>query len=399
MKIKIFAACAAAMLMLTGCGNTIGQNKDIVVDPKPKTTEAVPTIDEDGTESEKPEEPTESAAKDAKDDKDKKKTSKATTTKAPETTTKATTTTAAPEEGTYEYFNGCILANSGTSNVRAMEEYYYNSENGRYLADCVDVYADSVGSNVNTYLMMIPTSQEFYTPDDLKDSYPDQKECADEVYSMMSSGKSVPINSTLEEHKGEYLYSRSDYHWQPLAAYYASKVFADKAGVDFASLDSYEKVEREGYLGAFYSVNGIYPLEDAPDTFTYYKPANLDSLSVLFHDTYFGEGVPSSLFFEDNDISASYTVFVGTDDTILEVDTDVDNDRVLVIFKDSYGNALVPFLTSSFSKIYLCDNRFFNINSVKFAKDVGATDVLFALGAASSSSYDKISLIESNMNQ
>ena len=92
-------------------------------------------------------------------------------------------------------------------------------------------------------------------------------------------------------------------------------------------------------------------------------------------------------------------MFVGTDDTILEVDTDADNDRVLVIFKDSYGNALVPFLTSSFSKIYLCDNRFFNINSVDFAKEVGATDVLFALGAASSSSYDKISLIESNMNQ
>ncbi|WP_294482873.1 DHHW family protein [uncultured Ruminococcus sp.] len=397
MKIKIFAACSAAMLMLTGCGNTIGQNKDMVVDPKPKTTEAVPTVDEDSAESEKPEEPTESTAED--DKKDEKKTSKVTTTKAPETTTKPVTTTAKPEEGTYEYFNGCILANSDTSNVRAMEEYYYNSENGRYLADCVDVYADSVGSNVNTYLMMIPTSQEFYIPDDLRDSYPDQKECADEVYSMMTSGKSVPINSTLEDHKGEYLYSRSDYHWQPLAAYYASKVFAEKAGVDFSSLDSYEKVEREGYLGAFYSVNGIYPLEESPDTFTYYKPANLDSLNVLFHDTYFGEGVPSSLFFEDNDISASYTVFVGTDDTILEVDTDADNDRVLVIFKDSYGNALVPFLTSSFSKIYLCDNRFFNINSVDFAKEVGATDVLFALGAASSSSYDKISLIESNMNQ
>jgi hypothetical protein len=280
-----------------------------------------------------------------------------------------------------------------------MEEYYYSSDNGRYLADCVDVFADSAGSNINTYLMMIPTSQEFYTPEDLRGSYPDQKACADEVYSMMTSGKGVPINSTLEEHKSEYLYSRTDYHWQPLAAFYASKVFAEKAGVEFADLGSYEKVEREGYLGAFYSVNGIYPLEEYPDTFTYYKPANLDSLTVLFHDTYFGEGVPSSLFFEDNDISASYTVFVGTDDTILEVDTDANNDRVLVIFKDSYGNALVPFLTSSFSKIYLCDNRFFNINSVDFVKEVGATDVLFALGAASSGNYDKISLIESNMAQ
>lgn len=393
MKVKLFAACAAVTIAISGCGNVIGKNNS-VVPPAPKKTEAVTTPEEDSADTS--EVPVDSSSPETTTTKADKK---ATTTKAPKTTTSAVTTTAAPEVGSYEYFNGCILANSGTPQVRAMEEYYYSSENGRYLADCVDVFADSAGSDINTYLMMIPTSQEFYTPDDLRSSYPDQKTCADDVYSMMTSGKGVAVNSILEEHKSEYLYSRTDYHWQPLAAYYASKVFAEKAGVDFADLSSYEKVEREGYLGAFYTVNGIYPLEEYPDTFTYYKPANLDALTVLFHDTYFGEGVPSSLFFENNDISASYTVFVGTDDTILEVDTDTDNDRVLVIFKDSYGNALVPFLTSSFSKIYLCDNRFFNINSVDFVKEVGATDVLFALGAASSGSYDKISLIESNMAQ
>ena len=383
---KTIAACAAAALMLSGCGNTISQNGDIITAVTPKTTAAPSEVT--------PQEDTEVTAEEAA-----ATTAPQTTTTAPETTAPKETTTAAPEEETYEYFNGCILAYSGTPQVRAMEEYYYSEENGRYLADCVDVFADSVGANVNTWLMMIPTSQEFYVPEELRPDYPDQKECADEVYSMMTSGKGVPVNSVLEEHKAEYIYSRTDYHWQPLAAYYASKVFAEKAGVPFAAQDSYEKVEREGYLGAFCTVNDIYPLEGYPDTFTYYKPANLDKLRIVFHDTYFGDGYEGSLFFEDNDISASYTVFVGTDDTILEIDTDTDNDRVLVIFKDSYGNALVPFLTSSFSKIYLCDDRFFDINSVDFAHDVGATDVLFALGAASSSSYEKISLIEENMNK
>ena len=386
MNKKLIIAACALTLALSGCGNIIGQNDAMTVTHKAADIDMTPTSQQDEAEavittSAEPEETAETT----------------TTTTAPATTTLPVTTTAAPEEETYEYFDGCILAYAGTPQVRAMEEYYYSSENGRYLADCVDVYADSVGSGVNTYLMMIPTSEEFYIPEELKDSYPDQKECADEVYSMMTSGKGVPINDELEKHKAEYIYSRTDYHWQPLAAYYASKVFTDQAGVDFADFESYEEVVREGYLGAFSSVNGIYPLEEYPDTFTYYKPANLDNITALFHDTAFGEGYEGSLFFEDNDISSSYTVFVGTDDTILEIDTDCSNGRTLVIFKDSYGNALVPFLTASFEKIYLCDNRFFDINSVDFAKEVGATDVLFALGAASSSSYDKISLIEENM--
>ncbi len=384
MKKKLTLLTLSAALLLSACGNTIAENNDI----RSSVTNNESTADSRSAEpvTEDTAETVTTAAETV-----------TTTTTTPTTTTPPVTTTEPPAEETYEYMNGCILAYAGTPQVRAMEEFYYSTENGRYLADCVDVFADSVGANVSTSLMLIPTSQAFYTPAELKDSYPDQKECADEVYSMMTSGKGVPINSILEEHKAEYIYSRTDYHWQPLAAYYAAKVYAEQSGVDFADLKSYEEVEREGYLGAFYSVNDIYPLEEYPDTFTYYKPANLDKLGVVFHDTYFGEGYEGQLFFEDNDIASSYTVFVGTDDTILEVDTDAANDRVLVIFKDSYGNALVPFLTSSFKKIYLCDNRFFDINSVNFVHDVGATDVLFALGAASSGNYDKIELIENNM--
>ncbi len=383
MNKKFTLVTLAAALMLSSCGNTIADNSDI--------RSTVSSDATSGTQTAPP--PTESPA----DVVTTTSETVAVTTTTPTTTTLPVTTTEPPAESSYEFMNGCILAYSGTPQVRAMEEFYYSPENGRYLADCIDVFAESVGANVNTSLMLIPTSQEFYTPDELKDSYPDQKECADEVYGMMTSGIGVPINSVLEEHKAEYIYSRTDYHWQPLAAYYAAKVYAEQSGVDFADFESYEEVEREGYLGAFYSVNDIYPLEEYPDTFTYYKPADLDKLGVVFHDTYFSDGYEGQLFFEDNDLSSSYTVFVGTDDTILEIDTDAPNDRVLVIFKDSYGNALVPFLTSSFKKIYLCDNRFFDINSVSFAHDVGATDVLFALGAASSSSYDKIELIENNM--
>lgn len=59
------------------------------------------------------------------------------------------------------------------------------------------------------------------------------------------------------------------------------------------------------------------------------------------------------------------------------------NKRTLVIVKDSYGNALVPYLTQSFSDIYVIDMRYFDLNAVSFMQQVGATDVLFAMNTFS----------------
>ena len=309
------------------------------------------------------------------------------------------TTSAPPENDSYEFINNCIVAYEGMPQVRAMEGYYFNDDTGEYLASCVDDFAAKAGKKTDVYLMMIPSAQEFYTPPNLAGEYESQLKCTKKVYKKLKKSKGVFINQFLEDHKAEYLYSRSDYHWQPIAAFYAARIFAEQAGVPFADFDTYESVERENYLGAFYSVNNIWQLAEYPDTFTYYKPENLDRCTCTMYDPYFYSGSKAEMFHDDYPVNSSYQMFVGTDETIFLTETDVDNDRVLVIFKDSYGNALLPFLTSSFSKIYLCDNRFFYLNSIDFVKKVGATDVLFAMGAISTTDPSKVSLIEQNMYQ
>jgi hypothetical protein len=73
----------------------------------------------------------------------------------------------------------------------------------------------------------------------------------------------------------------------------------------------------------------------------------------------------------------------GGDAQISHISTSVKNGRNLVIFKDSYGNALVPALVNSFENIYLCDIRYFDLNAVDFIERVGGTDVLFAMSSFS----------------
>ncbi len=301
-----------------------------------------------------------------------------------------------PTDGTTQIINGIMVTNSGTDHPRAIELFSGNKNTAQRYAQTLNSYKAALGDAVNVYCMVVPTSQAFYTPADYAGQYGNQQEYYNLIASGFAGVTGVPVYETLDAHKAEPLYSRTDYHWQPLGAYYAAQQFAATAGVDYADLSTYTPVTREGYKGAFCNVNKI---SLTPEQFTYYKPANLGNITCTYYDTSFNNGKTGSLFFENNGISSSYTVFVGRDDCILQVDTDAPNERVLVIFKDSYGNALVPFLTQSFKRIYLCDFRYFGRNAVSFMQEVGATDLLFALSTVACCTSGKVDKVAGNLTK
>lgn len=299
-----------------------------------------------------------------------------------------------PEYGRVSMYSGVMVRDSGTPEARALELFSGGFKNGQRFAQALNDYKAALGEAVNVWCMVIPTSAAYYTPEELAGEYGSQLDNYNNIAEHLDGVNPVPVYDAIGAHTAEPLYSRTDYHWQPLAAYYAAEQFALSAEVPYAALDTYEAVTREGYVGAFYAVNRISELQNAPESFTYYKPADLDSLTCTYYNTAFANPKEGRLFYEDNSIGASYTVFVGRDDCILQVDTGVENDRVLVIFKDSYGNALVPFLTQSFSTIYLCDFRYFDLNAQAFLRQVGATDLLFAMSTVAATTSGKIGQVE-----
>lgn len=339
-------------------------------------------------------------------------TTAATTTTAAVTTTAATTTAGVqipsspqtdtdprtvPVSGSVSMVNGIMVVDSGTNHARALEIFSGSFDTGARYAAVLNRYKAALGDSVHVYCMVVPTSAAYYMPAEQAAQYGSQLDNYNHIAENLDGVIGVPVYSAIGAHTDEYLYSRTDYHWQPLAAYYAGKEFAACAAVPYADLSTYTSVTREGYVGAFYAVNDVDELVNAPDTFTYYKPANLGNITCTYYNTAFGSPYTANLFREDNSISASYTVFVGYDDCILQVDTDVDNDRVLVIFKDSYGNALVPFLTQSFSRIYLCDFRYFDLNAYDFMQQVGATDLLFAMSTVACTTSGKVDMVDGNL--
>jgi len=77
-----------------------------------------------------------------------------------------------------------------------------------------------------------------------------------------------------------------------------------------------------------------------------------------------------------------YMAFIGGDQPIEIIETDVDNDKVVMVLKESYGNAFVPFLTSHYSKVVIVDPRKFNTSDTPalylpdLAEVTGCTDLI-----------------------
>lgn len=253
----------------------------------------------------------------------------------------------------------------------------FGGGSGDTYATALNNFKNDLGSSVNVYSMVVPTSGAYYTPSNFSQYNASHLDCINAIAAKLSGVTNVDAYSVLGNHLDEPIYTRTDHHWQPLGAYYAAQEFAKTAGVDFADLSTYKKVTVEGYVGTLYSFTQSAELLNDPEDFVYYKPQN--DYTTYYYNTSYEFDYEFPLFVEGMPVSGSYSTFMGGDSKIVRIETDVKNGRKLIIFKDSYGNAEVPFYTGSFEEIIVCDIRYFDLNAIQFIKNMGCTDVLFSM--------------------
>nr|MCR5624764.1 hypothetical protein [Lachnospiraceae bacterium] len=73
-----------------------------------------------------------------------------------------------------------------------------------------------------------------------------------------------------------------------------------------------------------------------------------------------------------------YEYFLSGNYSQVLIDTDKDDDSTLVMVKDSYSNALVPFFCNDYDKIYMIDLRYTNSSIFDNLEKIGSfTDFIF----------------------
>lgn len=236
--------------------------------------------------------------------------------------------------------------------------------------------AADLGEGVRVYAMPIPLASQYYLPANYQEYSVNQVTKIQEVFSQLNPNViRVDVSTVLNDHKGEDIYLRTDHHWSALGAYYATAVLANAAGVNYPSLDTYTPQSVDGYVGSLYGYTQNANLLNDPETFVWYTTDVWQSCD--FYDGSFNYVRTRTIPIPVSKVNASYMTFMGGDNQIVKIRTAANNGRKLLVLKDSYANAGMPFLLSSFDEIWIADTRYCELNVVDLVQQKGITDVVF----------------------
>lgn len=295
------------------------------------------------------------------------------------------------QSGTYHDYGTFAIRVDNT----AFEQYSYSDSAAGEYAAIVNRVADALDGKTTVYDFAIPTAIGIVLPDDIAgimSGYSDQGEAIRKIYAKMSDHV-VTVNcfDNLMQHRDEYLYFRTDYHWNGRGAYYAYESFCVTKGIKAIPLDERVEKQFDGFLGELYWNNCSEDpvLAGSPDTVLAYCPKST-SASMSYTNKN-GETCEWNIITDVSDWKAStkYSTFAGADNPIATfTNPDITDNSVCVIVKESFGNALLPFLVDHYSTIYEIDYRYWQGDLIEFALEKGADDLLFA---------NNLSMIRSNL--
>ncbi len=265
-----------------------------------------------------------------------------------------------------------------TVNGKIMEVFKENPVARDNYVAMVNHYAEKLPKDIELYSMIIPTQLEFEKKDfsSLQDS---QKETIDYIYKNVAGrAKCVDAYGVLKKHSNEYIYFKSDHHWTTRGAYYAYTAFGDTAGFKPANIKDFKENKADNFLGYLFDQAGKpQDILKKPDTIYYYT----NGVNLKVQATAWEEGKVVNYEGRVFKIPASgettrYDIFMSGDHPQLVVSTEVKNGKTLLIVKDSYANAFMPWVVNNFEKVVAIDPRSFKGELNVLLKEEKVTDVL-----------------------
>ena len=155
-------------------------------------------------------------------------------------------------------------------------------------------------------------------------------------------------------------------------------MFCNVKGIESHELSEYKKENFGKYLGSFYTDSNKNPQLKADSVKAYY-PLAIDSISMKYTDrngqTYSGRIIENG---KGYGVSLKYVAFIDGDNPYTAItNSSIKDKSSIVVVKESFGNAFVPYLADHYHKIYVVDYRYWEGNLKKLVKEKGVSEVLF----------------------
>ena len=183
-------------------------------------------------------------------------------------------------------------------------------------------------------------------------------------------------------------YYLTDHHWTTPAAKAMFHRIAPR--MDWTEGEYTGGVVSDRFLGSLVSLSGFTPSKS--DALTVYEGGKHNASVLVMHEAK-GESRGSFYDYKALEGGDPYEVFLGGNEPLITIRTTADTDDTLLVFKDSYANCFLPFLTESYKTITVVDPRYFADPVSSLFLDSGYTDVLFLFNVQTLASDDSLRIV------
>ena len=226
-------------------------------------------------------------------------------------------------------------------------------------------------TDVPVYLGLIPSAAEVW-----RDKLPEGAASWDQnAYLVQAADTGLPLidfSAALTAHAGEPIFYRTDHHWTSLGAFYGANALLESLGREpLKEQDFTPETASTDFNGTLYSQSGIHWL--TPDTMEYWVEE--DGLTVTSWRT--GSPEPGMLYDRSYLTQKDkYSSFLGGNQPLCVIRNENarDGGRLLLI-RDSYSDALAPFLAQSFAEVHLLDLRYYRMSPAQYAAENGIDQI------------------------
>lgn len=278
------------------------------------------------------------------------------------------------DEVTQALSNIVVIGNAG------YEYFTFNKTVADKYVSVINKTTASLKGQSRVFSMLVPTSIDIMISDNVRKNInsSSQSDAMDYIYSALNEDAvAVNIYKTMRMHRDEYIYYRTDHHWTALGAYYAYCKFAETAGFTQRSLDRFTKESYGDFLGSFYSDTNSSSMKKEPDELIAYVPKYETKLTATN-----SKGVTFNwkLVNDVSDYASSlkYSAFTAGDNPYTEIENlSKEKGKTCFIVKESFGNAVIPYIVGHYKKVYVVDYRYYKGGILTLAKDKKANDVIF----------------------
>lgn len=219
-----------------------------------------------------------------------------------------------------------------------------------------------------------------------------QNEAIDIIRDEVKDSNFVDLRDTLHAHRDSYIYYKTDHHWTSLGAFYAYEEWCHQNSLTVDILDYNIKTVTQSFKGSLYSK--VLNRNSTSDSIDIFDEKDSKSYCVYYN---FGKSNNNSIYdFEKLNSKDKYQVFFGGNHSEIKIETKNKNGKHLLVFKDSYANAFIPFLIKDYESICVIDLRYFNKDLKKYISDNPISDVLILyniMNFSNDKSLEKISFM------